>query len=322
MKKLLGLIGMIGLTFLLGACGANDNTSNTTETSQSANGNEPVTLILGVMPATDNIPLIIAHEKGFDVKHGVKLDLQTFRSAQERDAAFAAGAIDGLSTDLVGVAISRNSGSDLMITSTTFGTFNLITGNDSVQTVADLKGKDVIVSKNTGAEYAIAMMLKDAGLSMDDINILEVAAVPARLEALKNGQAAAAILPEPFATMAQAEGLRMLSSTEKIGINPFVMAFPKATIEQKAVAIRGMYEAYNEAVAYIQSHDKADFIQFFIDDVGFPETLKDQIQVPAYTKATQASDADIQSAFTWAKSAGLLEKELTPQDVLSDVFFR
>ena len=165
-------------------------------------------------------------------------------------------------------------------------------------------------------------MLEKAGLTDQDINVSEVPQVPTRLELLKNNQAQAAILPEPFATMATADGLRVLNSTRKIGINPFVMGMPQDVIEKKADAIKGMYEAYNEAVDYIKDHDKSDYIQLFIDEVGFPETLKDQIIVPDYTHAEQATDEDITSAFAWAKEHDLLTKDLQPKDVLSNVYFK
>ena len=316
MKKTLSFIALLALTILLSAC-ATDNSTN-----ENTPNKEMPTLSIGVLPATDNLPFMLAHEKGFDVKHGVNLDIQVFKAAKDREAAFQAGALQGLATDLIGVAISRQSGSDLMITSNTFGQFDLLTGDDSVRSIADLKGKDVIVSKNTGAEYAMAKMLENVGLTMEDINVIEVAAIPARLELLKNGQASAAILPEPFATIAKVEGLRLLESTMNIGINPFVMAFPKEVIQQNSDAIRAMYMAYNEAVAYIQTHNKEDYLQLFIDVVGFPQDLKKQIQIPDYLPAEQVKEEDIVQAFSWARSVGLLKMNLTPQDVISTVNFK
>ncbi|OJG13605.1 hypothetical protein RU94_GL000164 [Enterococcus asini] len=313
----MGLLALAVMT--LGACG---NEGKEAEKTAASSDKAVETLTLGVMPSTDNIPLILAHEKGFDKDHGVEIKLENFKAAKDRDAAFQAGKVDGVSTDLVAIAIYQEAGMDVKITGNTYGQFDLITGDDSVKTTADLKGKDVILSKKTGTEYAVTMMLEKAGLTDQDINVSEVPQVPTRLELLKNNQAQAAILPEPFATMATADGLRVLDSTRKIGINPFVMGMPQDVIEKKADAIKGMYEAYNEAVDYIKDHDKSDYIQLFIDEVGFPETLKDQITVPDYTHAEQATDEDITSAFTWAKEHDLLTKDLQPKDVLSDVYFK
>lgn len=323
MKKWLSKCCVLGLVILgLGGCGGAGAKSEGDASKDSSKEKEVPTLTLGVMPATDNIPLILAHEKGFDVKHGVKLDLQNFKAAKDRDAAFQAGKLDGVSTDLVAISIYQEAGMDVKVTGSTYGEFDLVTGDDSIQSAADLKGKDVILSKNTGTEYAVAKMLEKAGLSIDDINITEVPQVPTRLELLKNKKAAAAILPEPFVTMAKADGMRVLDSTKKIGINPFVMGIPADKVKEKEDAVKGMYEAYNEAVDYIKSHDKTDYIQLFIDDVGFPESLKDQIEVPDYPYAVQAADEDVTAAFAWTQKQGLLNKDLAPEDVLSDVYFK
>ncbi|MDR2832288.1 MAG: ABC transporter substrate-binding protein [Streptococcaceae bacterium] len=321
MKKFLLALGAISLGLLLSGCGSNNNNSTATSSSTESTKEVP-TLTIGIMPSIDNVPLILAHEKGFDVKNGVNLDIQTFKSAKDRDAAFQGGTLDGISADLIAVAISRNAGSDLMITGSTYVWFDLITGDDSVKSVADLKGKEVIVSKNTSTEYALAKMLEKAGLTMNDVTITEVPAVPTRVELLKSGKAAAAILPEPFATIAKADGLRTISTTTDVNINPFIMAFPQATIDKKAPEIQAMYKAYNEAVEFIKNNDKSKYIDTFVSAIGFPEDMKDKIVVPNYPPATQAKEEDIKVAFAWAKSAGLLDKEIAPKDVLSNVFFK
>lgn len=320
MKK--ALIFSLAAAALVGlaACGSSEKAA--TDSSTTTPAEKTTKLTLGVMPSTDNIPLVIAHEQGFDKENGVDIDIQAFKSAKDRDAAFQAGQVDGVSTDLVAIAIYQQAGMDVKVTGSTFGQFDLVTGDTAVKSVADLKGKDVILSKNTGTEYAVSKMLEKAGLSESAINATEVPQVPTRLELLKNQKAAAAILPEPFVTMAKADGLRVLESTTDIGINPFVMGFTKDVITDKAQAIQGMYKAYDEAVDWMQSHDKADYIQVFIDEIGFSEELKDQIEVPAYTKAAQATADDVTQAFAWAKEQGLLDKELTPKDVLSNVYFK
>ena len=159
-------------------------------------------------------------------------------------------------------------------------------------------------------------------MTKDDVRLIDVPQVPSRLELLKNHQAAAAILPEPFVTMAKAEGMKVLDSTRKIGINPFILCFPETVISEKAAALQGMYDAYNEAVDWLKSHDKEEYIQLFIDKIGFPEKLKEQIEVPDYPHIQQASKEDIQTVFTWAHDKGLLGKNLRPEDVLSDVYFK
>lgn len=329
------LLLTLALTFGLAMAGCGSNNSNnaadnagsgnaaaSTNTAATNAPKETTTLSLGLLPSIDAIPFIIAHEQGFDKEHAVNLDIQTFKSAKDRDVAFQAGKVDGISADLVAISIYNEAGQDVKITSTTTGEFDLLTGNDEVQDVKDLKGKTVILSKNTSTQYTMATLLKQAGLTEGDITVTEVPQIPTRLELLKNKKADAAVLPEPFVTMGAASGLRVLSSTTSAGINPFVLAFPQSAIDAKGQAIRDMYAAYDEAVDYMKSHDQSEYIDTIVKEVGYPEEMKDEIKVPAYEHATQVDVAQVEQAFAWAREKGLLTKTISGEEVISDVQFK
>ncbi|NOU81200.1 transporter substrate-binding domain-containing protein [Paenibacillus sp. LMG 31459] len=323
LMKIAMLTAAVGL--VAAGCGNSNNAGNADNESSGNAAEAPaeaVTLSLGLLPSIDAIPFIIAHEQGFDKEHNVNLDIQTFKSAKDRDVAFQAGKVDGLSADLVAISIYNEAGLDVKITSTTTGEFDLLTGNDEVKEVKDLKGKTVILSKNTSTQYTVAMMLKQAGLTEDDITVTEVPQIPTRLELLKNNKADAAVLPEPFVTMGRTAGLRVLSSTHSAGINPFVLAFPQSAIDAKGQGIRDMYAAYDEAVDYMKTHDQSEYIDLIIKEVGYPDTLKNEIKVPEYLPAYQVDVKEVEAAFAWAREKGLLTKNISAEDVISDVQFK
>ncbi|NLM66606.1 MAG: ABC transporter substrate-binding protein [Enterococcus sp.] len=323
MKRI--LIGFSAVLLLtLSACGSETKKlESQTETSKQVETiSESFTpLKIGVMPSMDNIPLIIAHEQGFDKDHGVELQIEAFKSGKDRDAAFQAGAVDGINADLISFATYLQGGMDVKITSATQGQFDFI-GAKEIQSVADLKGKEVVILKNQGPEFVAEKFLEQAGLQTSEVQMVEVPQVPARVELLTNDQASAAVLPEPFVTMTVTQGMHNLGSTLDLGINLFALTFPQAIIDEKAAAIKGMYEAYNDAVDWMNTHEQSEYLQLFIDEIGFPETLKDQINVPTYQKAFQTKETDIKEAFAWAVEKGLLEKEIEPKDVLSNVYFQ
>ncbi|WP_054942817.1 ABC transporter substrate-binding protein [Paenibacillus ihuae] len=330
-KHLMMLFMLVAAVGMVAAgCGNNNTASGGSNTGPANTGGaaatkapaEAAVVTLGLLPSIDAIPFIIAHEQGLDKEHNVNLDIQTFKSAKDRDVAFQAGKVDGISADLVAISIYNEAGLDVKITSTTTGEFDLLTGNDEIQDVKDLKGKTVILSKNTSTQYTVAMMLKQAGLNEADITVSEVPQIPTRLELLKNKKADAAVLPEPFVTMGESAGLRVLSSTHSAGVNPFVLAFPQSVIDAKPQAIRDMYAAYNDAVEYMNSHDQAEYIDLIIKEVGYPETLKDEIKVPEYQPANQVDVKEVEAAFAWARETGLLTKNISAEDVISDVQFK
>ncbi|WP_248912392.1 ABC transporter substrate-binding protein [Paenibacillus antarcticus] len=307
------------LMVLISALAVGCSSSKDKELNEAEGGSS---LTLGLLPSIDAIPFLIAHEQGFDKKHGVNLDIQTFKSAKDRDVAFQANKLDGISADLIAIAIYNEAGLDVKVTSTTFGEFDLLTGNEEIQEVKDLKGKSVILSKNTSTEYTVATMLKKAGLTEADIKVTEVPQIPTRLELLKNNKADAAILPEPFVTMGRSAGLRVLSSTKDAGVNPFVLAFPQAIIDTKERGIKAMYAAYDDAVSYMKSHEQSEYMDLIIKEVGYPESLKNDIVVPDYLPANQVNVQEVEAAFTWAREKGLLSKNISPEEVISDVAFK
>lgn len=52
-------------------------------------------LNIGVMSSMDYLPLAVAQENGFFEKEGVIVKINKFYSANERDAAFQSGNLDG-----------------------------------------------------------------------------------------------------------------------------------------------------------------------------------------------------------------------------------
>lgn len=321
MKKWLALaVTTVAALTILAGCQKQDSTTKESA-EKGASENKVEKIRLGVMPSTDNIPFILAHDEGMDKKNGVDLDVKVFKSALDRDAAFQAGELDGIITDLVGVAIYKEAGNDVKIVGAPHDQFDLVVSDD-VTSMADLKGKPVVFSERTGTAYAVNKMLEAENMTVDDIVVKEIPQVPTRLELLKNGQVSGAILPEPFITIGKSQGLKVLSSTRDLGINPFAIVFNGEVIKEKGDAIRGMFESYKDGVAYIQSHDKADYIDLFVKEVGFPEAMKETIEIPEYGALEQVKQSDIESVFEFAKDEGLLTKEVSPEEVLSNVYFK
>lgn len=227
-----------------------------------------------------------------------------------------------MNSDLIAFAAYLEGGMDIQITGSTFGEFDLVVNDEEVQELADLKGKSIAVLTESGTHYAAVQMLKEQNIEEGAAQFEHIPPVPSRVELLGTHEVSGAILPESLVTMAKEEGMRVLSTTREIGINPFIMVFETETITAKEEAIRGMYEAYNEAVEYLKTADPSEYMDLFIEEIGFPEELEDKIQVPNYTKAEQTTVEDIERAFQWAKEHNILTKDINPEDVLINVYFK
>src|SRR5690606_32306507 len=111
--------------------------------------------------------------------------------------------------------------------------FSIIAGPDTdIETVEDLAGVEIAVGFNTIIEYLTWVLLRDAGLEEGEIAMIEVSSLPQRLEFLVSGQVQAATLPEPLASLAVAQGARVIINDESAPVVPTVLAFSLETLEE------------------------------------------------------------------------------------------
>lgn len=282
---------------------------------------ENETLRVGVMSSMDFVPLAVAREKGFFDKHQVKVDIQKFYSANDRDAAFQSGNIDGTVIDYTGAVLQRAGGVDLKITSACHAPFCMMTGANSViNNLEDLKGKKIAVSRNTVIDFCIEMALNSAGLTAVEVEKQEVNKIPIRLEMMMNGQTDATALPDPFITIAESKGARKIVCMDSLGYATTGFMFKTVAVNEKSEQLKAFYRAYNEAVAYIQEHSVEEIYPILIQDIGFPEALVAKVRLPKYTFASMPQTKDILATVDWLKEKGLIAADFQTGELLDDRF--
>ena len=208
------LLAVILSVVALAGCGGNNEAKDNSK-------KEMQELTVGLMPDIDSVPLIIAQEKGYFAEEGLKVNLQQFKSAMDRDSALQSGNLDGAISDMLAVAFAKSGGFDVKVTSYTDGNYRLVASKDAnVEKLQDLAGKDVAVSKNTIIEYITDQITVSQNMSEDSINKVVIPQIPTRLEMLQNGKLAAATLPEPMGSIAIGNGCKLINDSEALGINP------------------------------------------------------------------------------------------------------
>ncbi|MBP2631146.1 MAG: ABC-type transporter, periplasmic subunit family 3 [Firmicutes bacterium] len=313
MKKMIAIV-LLGLMLLaLGGCG--EKSESKTEKLQE--------LTIGTMPDVDSIPFIIAQEKGYFKEEKVKVTLKPFKSAMDRDSALQSGNLDGAISDMLAVAFAKEGGFDVKITSLTSGSYKLVAGKDEpANSIAELKGKDVAISKNTIIEYVTDKILTEASMSGTDINKVVIPQIPTRLEMLQSGKIAAVTLPEPMASIAISNGAKLINSSDQLGINPGVMMFTKQATTDKEKELQAMYRAYNKAIAYLETEPQENYIDLLIEKGGFPPAVKGSLVLPKYQKATLPTEKDVNDCISWLKEKNLIKKLYSYQDLVMDQFIK
>ena len=313
MKKLLLVVSVMMMLVLAAAgCG---NTAD-----QSASNKDLQEINIGLMPDIDSVPVIMAQEKGYFAEEGLKVNIQQFKSAMDRDAALQSGNLDGAISDMLAVAFAKSGGFDVKVTAFTNGSYKLIAGKDAeVSSVQELAGKDVAVSKNTIIEYVTDQITAANNMPENSLNKVVIPQIPTRLEMLQNGKLAAATLPEPMGSIAIYNGCKYITGSDELGINPGVMMFTAKAVESKKAELQAFYRAYNKAVAYLNDTDKAQYIDVVIEKSGFPAAAKDALVLPKYCPADLPKQQDVTECLAWMNQKELIKQNYTYDDIVVDI---
>ena len=189
------------------------------KTSSSTTSNL-VSAAFAVNPWIGQAPLHIAREKGFFREAGLDLEAKTFGTNFESIPAFAAGQLQGCSALPSSETVTMAArGIDYRI----IGIMDLSAGGDailarnSIGEIADFKGKQVAVQKGGLGHFFLLQVLAEAGLSEDDIKIIDTGP-DAAAAAYQAGNVEIAYTYSPFleeANAAQTDG-RIIIDTSKM----------------------------------------------------------------------------------------------------------
>ncbi|KUG03095.1 putative thiamine biosynthesis protein [hydrocarbon metagenome] len=292
--------------------------------SQENNTQAPEkTITIGVMPDVESIPFIIAQKNGYFEKEGVKVIIEHFTSAKDRDSALQSGKLDGVITDMVAVLFANEGGINLRMVARTDGNIELMAGKDSgISSTSELKGKDIGMSTNTIMEYSTDKMLEAAGLNPDEVKKVAIPPLPTRLEMLQGGKVTAAILPEPLAGLAVSNGAIVLNSTDQMANKAGAIAFTAKSLEENPEEIMAVLRAYNEAAGYLQKEPATGYIDFVIEEQGFPAEIKDSLRLPEYQQARLPEEHIFLDVVQWMQEKDLIKGTYEYKDLVDERILR
>ncbi|MGO3732385.1 MAG: ABC transporter substrate-binding protein [Vagococcus sp.] len=315
MKKTLFMTMLATLSLgLLVGCGTDEQPQKKTGATKSE---DTMTLSFGAMPAVDSLPVYIAEKEGFFKEEGLDLHLESFKSPKDRDTALTSNNLDGANTDLIALSAYRQGGMDVKIVSQSIGTFSVLTGNDDIQSLTDLKGKTVGYTKNQAPYYFLDEAVEKENLAITDVGYEEVPQIPVRIELVTNHKIDATVVPEPFRTIGLSHGLRELGNSHDLNIQSTIFAFTDTSLEKNPDAIKAFYRGYNKGVDYINSEPLDNYYNVLKEKIGFSDEIKKDVTLPTYTHAKQIDATQVKNALDWSKQEGIYTKEWTEQDILS-----
>ena len=278
-------------------------------------------LVIGMMPAVDSVPLIVAEAEGYYADEGLEVRLELFRDQSYREAALQADAIDATVTDLVNAIRSWENGADYRVLTSTQGIFSVVTAPGSpVRTRADWPAAPTRLRtgllENSIIFYVAQRMLEQTGLDPQRLEIIPTTQIPVRLEMLVANRLDAAVLPEPVTRMAVAGGAHEIVRTDEVfDWTPGVLLATGTALREKHEELEALLRAYDRGVDAVNT-DPDRYRAVIVGAAGFPPPTTETMRLPRYAHAEPPDPRHIADVASWMIERGLL-REAPPYDEIA-----
>ncbi|MBO8165137.1 MAG: ABC transporter substrate-binding protein [Brevibacillus sp.] len=263
MKKFFSLLLSVMVALSVAGCGGasqetgqNQPAQNNSQDQPSAEAKEPLKVTLPTW--TGYGPLFLAKEKGFFEKHGVNVELSIIDGLAERKQALAGGQVDGMATALdvqVTLAAAGIPMEIVWLLDDSYGGDGIIVKNE-INSVADLKGKQVAFEQGSTSHLLLLTALKQANLTDKDVEMVQMSAGDAGA-AFVAGKVDAAVTWEPWLTKASSANGKILVSTKELsGVIVDTVGFKKDVVEKRPDDIKAFVAAMAEAMDYWKQNEE------------------------------------------------------------------
>lgn len=204
-KRIIAITMAVVLVLSFTACGLAKKSEESSDVTDGITApDEEVVIRVGYFNSAQyQTQLAIAEEKGFFDEafegYNVKIEYYPFAGAGPAiNEAFLAGELDvahGIGDQPAISGISNGNGSKIIsrIVKNTRGTGILVNNNSDIQEIADLKGKTIAVLLGGAGQKCLDLYLEDAGLTEDDVYLVNLSAHDEIVAAFEKNEIDAAI---------------------------------------------------------------------------------------------------------------------------------
>ncbi len=215
-------------------------------------------------------PFYIARDKGFFEEEGVSIELRIMENTPLKMGALMAGQVDLVASTADEFPIYMKPGTPvkyfLAVDNSNGG--DGVVSNKEITTVAELKGQNVAFEEGSVSQFFINALLLEAGLTQDDINMVNMTATDAGA-AFVAGRVDAAVTWEPHLTQGEQteHGHRLVDSSQKPGLIVDVVAATQETVDGHADQLKAFVRAWQRALDFL-AENPAEGYQIMADGVG------------------------------------------------------
>lgn len=330
-KKILAVLVAVGvITGLATGCGSETKTQTTESVAESKERAdeeaETVNLKIGAQPYPLYTPVYVAKELGYLDEEfeniGATYEWNDFKSGPLVNEAVAAGEADmGFMADLPAI-IAKSTGQDIEIVSGVAygekGLAVLVKPDSEMNSVADLKGKKIAYATGSYAQHLLALLLEQEGLSLDDVESINLGAGDQPL-ALESGEVDAIVIWEQYISLLTSEGsARVLADGTGIKKGNMVNYFVKEYAEAHPDVVNAYNKALKRADEFLASDPDAAAEAVYEDFGVSLEVMKQIITNFEYnTEMTEDDIAEITKVKDFSLQAGIISNDVDMDDFIN-----
>lgn len=277
-------------------------------------------------------PLYLAKEKVFN--EDVQIEIIRVEDTGARKSTMISGEVDGYASSVDNFALDAAlgvPGKIVLCFDESFGGDGIVSKND-IQSIGDLKGKQVGYQKGLPSHFLLLTVLNQAGLKASDIVHIDMDADKAGA-AFVAGHLDAAVTWEPWISKAAAtSGGKILITTKDLpGLIVDVLVFRDEVLTSRREDVKTIIKGWFRALDYWKSHkEEADQIMaaaYGLDTQEFQEICSgvrfyDLDQNKAYMG--KDSSGEIYNVFRSAgelwQSAGVITEVVSPENKIDPTF--
>ena len=323
-RTLLPLFILVAL--VLSACGASNSGTSTKYSG---------TIHIASSTWTGYALIYLANAKGIWRQHGLDVNFKDIEDPNDRFIALAAGRLEGMASTVDAFARQQSNGVaavEVFPIDASVGGDGILAAN-SIQSVADLKGKTVGVNQGSVSEWFLAQVLEKNGLHLSDV----------REQNMTSGAAGAAFVAskldvavtwEPWLSKAKArtDGHVLVSSKQYPDLIMDSFAFRKDFIQKYPDTVKDFMKAYYDAFNWMQANQTealkviGDAVQESPSDVSADLSTMTLFDLSTGKQVIGTSSShgkiydNVKAAADFWKAQGKIDTAVNPSDAVDPSF--
>jgi len=228
--------------------------------SAAASAQEKVAI--GISGWTGFAPLTLAKEAGIFAKNGVDVSIKKIPQ-KDRHLAIASGDIQCAATTVETYIVWNANGvpiTQVVQLDKSYGADGMAV-RSNIQKISDLKGKTVAASApGTSPYFVLAWMLKKNGLTLKDVNIVNLEPAAAA-QSFVVGQNDAAMTYEPYLSTVRdkPEAGKIIATTLDYPVVMDTFGCTPKMIKEKPQVVKAMVESYFQSLEMIKADPKKSY---------------------------------------------------------------